>query len=124
MAYSHWFLEESYKELKEVSNERYNILNCAIKAMPAGLTESILDFDNVEGMIDKCVEKLKNILDRWRCLNLVEEDLVYKELQDIIVYQVKIKQHVKLVLDQSSQGTVIHDVVLFNNMCLELFKWP
>ena len=84
--------------------------------MPAGLSEGILDFDNVEGMIDKCVAKLKNILHCWRCLYHVEDDLVYKELQDIIVYQVKIKQHVKLVLDQSSQGTVIHDVVLFNNV--------
>ncbi len=69
--------------------------------MPAGVTERILDFENVEGMIDKCVTKLKNILDRWRCY-LVEQDL--KEFQDIIEYQVKIKQHVKLVLDQDSQG--------------------
>ncbi|CAB4035598.1 serine threonine- kinase CTR1-like isoform X2, partial [Paramuricea clavata] len=90
------FLEESDKK---VEKERCDI-NCAIKAMPAGLSESILDFDNVEGMIDKCVEKLKNILDRWRCY-LVKEDL--KELQDVIDYQVKIKQHIKLGLD--SQGS-------------------
>ena len=90
------WLEESYKK---VANERYDI-NCAIKAMPAGLSESFFNFENVEGMIDKCVEKLKNILDRWRCY-LVKEDL--KELQDVIDYQVKIKQHIKLGLD--SQGS-------------------
>jgi hypothetical protein len=69
--------------------------------MPAGLGEGILDHENVDGMIDKCVEKLKNILGRLRYY-LVEQDL--KEFQDVIEYQLKIKEHVQLVLDQNSQG--------------------
>ena len=74
--------------------------------MPAGLSESIFDFENMEGMIDKCVAKLKNILGRWR-YNFVEQDI--KEFQDIIDYQVKIKERVKLVLDhqQNSQGNKV-----------------
>ena len=72
--------------------------------MPAGIREGIVDFENVEEMIDKCVVKLKNILDRWRSYFL-EDDL--KEFKDILEYQGRIKSHVKLVLDnQNSQGKV------------------
>ena len=69
--------------------------------MPAGVNEGIVDFENVEGMIDKCVVKLKNIFDRWRSYCL-EDDL--KEFKEILEYQDRIKAHVKLVLN--SQGKI------------------
>ena len=69
--------------------------------MPAGINEGIVDFENVEGMIDKCVVKLKNIFDRWRSYFL-EDDL--KEFKEILEYQDRIKAHVKLVLN--SQGKI------------------
>ena len=75
--------------------------NCNLRAMPADLSEGIVDFVNIEGMIDKCVVKLKNILDRWRSYFL-EDDL--KEFEDILEYQRRIKTRVKLVLD--NQGDV------------------
>ena len=72
--------------------------------MPAGISEGIVDFENVEEMIDKCVVKLKNIFDRLRSYFL-EDDL--KEFKDILEYHGRIKSHVKLVLDnQNSQGKV------------------
>ena len=71
--------------------------------MPSGLIENILDFDNVEDMIDKSLVKLEKILNRWQ-REFLDEDL-YKELQDVIKYQIKIKQHVKILLDShASQG--------------------
>lgn len=84
------------------------------KIMPAGVsTEGIFDFDDVEGMIDKCVTKLRKILEHCKCF-LVEQELLEK-LHDVIEYQFKIKQHVKLVLEsQSNQGSISWSIILIN----------
>ena len=78
--------------------------------MPVGTSEDVFDFENVEGMIDKCVKKLKNILGRWRFI-FVEQDI--NEFEDVIEYQLKIKEHVKLVLNQNSQGNKVCGIVRY-----------
>ena len=64
--------------------------------MPAGINEGSFYFDNVEEGIDKCLDKLKDILNRWRSLYPLEE---LKEFEKVLEYQNTL---VKLVLN--SQG--------------------
>ena len=70
--------------------------------MPDTLLKSNFDSENVEGIINNCVDKLHSILDRLRSV-ITEEDR--KVLQEIIESQKTIKECVKLVLEHNrNQG--------------------
>ncbi|XP_046859842.1 mitogen-activated protein kinase kinase kinase dlk-1-like [Xenia sp. Carnegie-2017] len=64
--------------------------------MPASLLKSNFDSENLEGIINNCVNKLHSIIDRLRSV-ITEEDR--KVLQEIIESQKTIKECVKLVLE-------------------------
>ena len=59
--------------------------------MPA---ENLFGLDNIEHVIEKCVQKIRHVLDGHY---LHPHDV--KELQEVIDYQKRIKKRLKLVLE-------------------------
>ena len=66
------------------------------RSMPA---ESFFGFDNVEDLIEKCVQKIRKVLEDCHFL----DSEVIKELEEVIHTQETIKKRIKLVLENQGK---------------------